>query len=101
MSKGAAEIEGGSGVSDEVLDAQRREQEKVDLDQQQAPLSDQFAYLWRESSVTGALVDYLVAGVEYDVFWEAKYNEGAGGEVAGCAAQVLRSIRITEMKRSQ
>lgn len=59
VSKGAAELEGGSGVSDEVLDRQRQEQEKVDLDQQQASLSDQFSYLWRESSVTGALVDYL------------------------------------------
>lgn len=59
VSKSAAELEGGSGVRDSVLDEQQRQQELLDLEQQQAPLRDQFSYLWREQSVTGALVDYL------------------------------------------
>lgn len=47
-----------------------------------------------------ALSDTLVSGVEYDVYFEIKYSELAAGDIVGLTAQFLRSLNVTELKRS-
>jgi len=65
VNAGAA-VKGGSGISDDFLEQQAAEQEALDKEQQFASLRDQFSYIWRENSATGALVDYFDAKEDFD-----------------------------------